>query len=162
MCDLVDQHGEWHFGILNNWLPEHWIDKFRSCVPPCGGEISDVFYFAGTGDGDFSVSEMFRKVEGYNNMAIDDESRLIWELEVPERCRSFLWLLKHERLLTNISKSRKGLGNAGCGLCNAVCEDTSHIWRSLVPSNITEKLFSVDIKNWITINLKYCDIQNEN
>ncbi|XP_058726914.1 uncharacterized protein LOC131598313 [Vicia villosa] len=85
VCGLVDHHGEWNIDILHDWLPAHWIDKIRSCVPPCEGETSNVFYFAGTGDGNFSVREMFREVKGYKDRTIDEEWKLIWKLKVPKR-----------------------------------------------------------------------------
>ncbi|CAI8617405.1 unnamed protein product [Vicia faba] len=93
VCDLVDEHGAWNIDILHDWFPVHWIDKLRSCVPPCAGEAPDVFYFVGAGDVKFSVCEMFREIERYDNSNIDEEWKLIWKLAVPERCRSFIWLL---------------------------------------------------------------------
>lgn len=131
-----------------------------------------MFYFAGTGDGKFSVCKMFQEIEGYNNTSISEEWMLIWKLAVLERCRSFIRLLKHDRILTNYSNTKKGLRVAGCVLCGEVSETTlhalcdysksMHVWRSLVSSAIMEDFYKMDLKDWITINLNYCSIRNEN
>lgn len=73
-------------------------------------------------------------------------------------------MLKHNRLLTNLSKSREGLGHASCKLCGNVCEDMLHairdcvkvmdVWKSLVASNIMAEFRSFDLHNWINFNLR--------
>lgn len=85
----------------------------------------------------------------------DDDFGRIWKLQVSERCISFMWILKHDRLLTNFSKSRKGLVHASSKLCGNVCEDTlhairdcakaMHTWKRLVPSKIMVEFFSLDL-----------------
>lgn len=52
------------------------------------------------------------------NAGLEDEDwRRVWNLNVLERVKSFMWLLKHDRLLTNASKSKMGLGSTMCSLC---------------------------------------------
>ncbi|XP_058768798.1 uncharacterized protein LOC131642580 [Vicia villosa] len=83
-----------------------------------------------------------------------------------------MWLLKNDRLLTNFSKSRKGLGSVGCKLCGNVCETTIHairdcnncvsVRKSLVPSDIHGDFFKVCLGNWINMNLNYSGNLAEN
>lgn len=151
VCDLITDDGDWNFRILDNWLLVQWIEKLKSCLPLIMGHDADIFCFAGTGDNEFSVKDMFNELEGYNTEDIDGEWNKIWKASVPERCKTFMWLLKHNRLLTNLSKNKKGLGNAGCNLCGAACESSLHalrdchecakVWQSLVPSELILKFF---------------------
>ncbi|KAI5445822.1 hypothetical protein KIW84_013890 [Lathyrus oleraceus] len=53
----------------------------------------------------------------------------IWRLEVHDKLRCFMWLLGHDRLLTNFDKSLKSLGGAECRLCGSLKEDTMHVFR---------------------------------
>ncbi|CAI8583459.1 unnamed protein product [Vicia faba] len=85
---------------------------------------------AGTRNNEFSIKEMFKEIEGYKFKNADGDWNKIWKALVPKRCKSFLWILKHDRLLTNFSKSKKGLGSA--------------VWKSLVPSDILVDFFRVD------------------
>lgn len=59
----------------------------------------------------------------------DDDWGRIWKLQVSKRCRSFVWILKRDRLLTNLRKSRKEIGHASYKLCGNACEDTLHAIR---------------------------------
>lgn len=54
---------------------------------------------------------------------------MILRLKVPERIKIFVWLLKHDRLLKNHSKSRKGVGAAACNLCGHITETTLHVYH---------------------------------
>lgn len=63
------------------------------------------------------------------NNSVDHGWKKIWRLRVLERVKTFVWLLKHGRLLTNHSKSRKGLGAAACKLCGHTNESTLHVFR---------------------------------
>lgn len=127
------------------------LEKIKACVPPSLDFNTDVFYFAGTGNKEFSIKEMFKTIDGHDIDPVDKDWNKIWKASVSERCRSFLWILKHDRLLTNFSKSKEGLGSASCNLCGSICESTIHatrdchkcvsIWRSLVPSDIHGEFF---------------------
>lgn len=76
-----------------------------------------------------------------------------------------MWLVKHDRLLTNFSRSRKGLGHASFKLYGNACETTMHalrdcakaihIWKSIVPSSIFDEFFSLDLQNWFKVNMKF-------
>lgn len=113
------------------------------------------FYFAGTANGEFSLREVYHVIDVVECSREDDDWRKILKLQVPERCRSFVWMLKHDRLLTNLSKSRKGLGHASCKLfgnarehtLHAIrdCAKAMHIWKTLVPRNIMSEFLSFDL-----------------
>jgi hypothetical protein len=49
----------------------------------------------------------------------------IWRLRVPERVKTFVWLLHHDRLLTNFNKSKMGLGSSMCNICGNIVESTA-------------------------------------
>lgn len=125
-------------------------------MSPCFEQEADVFYFAGDGNGEFSLKKVYKSIVGLEKEVEDN---------APERCRCFVWLMKHDRLLTNLSKSRKGLDHASCKICGNACESTlhvirdcakaMHIWKSIVPRSIFSEFFSLDLQNWIRLNLKY-------
>ncbi|MCI57949.1 putative non-LTR retroelement reverse transcriptase, partial [Trifolium medium] len=50
-------------------------------------------------------------------------------MEVAERVRVFVWLLKHNRLMTNARKHKMGLGSAACWWCNDTDETALHVLR---------------------------------
>ncbi|KAK4259379.1 hypothetical protein QN277_005718 [Acacia crassicarpa] len=71
----------------------------------------------------------------------------IWKLQIPERCKMFLWLALHKQLLTNVSRCKRGLStDARCPICNGEietllhvlrdCPATADLWKQLVPMNL--------------------------
>lgn len=171
MRDLMNQNEEWNFYSLSVWLLRKWICKLRSCAPPSTNYIADCFCFAGTTQGFFSIKAMYQEMEESDGEIEDEDWKNIWKVVVPERCRTFLWLLKHDRLLTNFSKSKKGLGYTGCSLCGNFCETTIHAlrdflkcvppWKSIVPSDLMVEFFTSNFKEWIHLNLSYRNARNK-
>ncbi|CAN1179262.1 Putative ribonuclease H protein At1g65750 [Linum perenne] len=55
---------------------------------------------------------------------------MIWNWKGPNRIRFFLWILGHDRLLTNTERLRRHLTReGGCIRCDNGCESASHIFR---------------------------------
>lgn len=72
---------------------------------------------------------MYLHLSNEKEDSVNEGWMMVWMLNVPERVRTFMWLLKHDRLLTNLSKSRKGMGSAMCNLCGSSCKTTMHALR---------------------------------
>jgi hypothetical protein len=65
----------------------------------------------------------------FNNIEDSERWNKAWKLRVLERVRSFVWLMLHERLLTNLRKSSMGLGHAMCRFCGDTVENELHAIR---------------------------------
>lgn len=53
----------------------------------------------------------------------------IWKIQAPGRVCYFVWMLCYDILLTNLKKSRMGLGCAMCNYCGDIEEDMLHVLR---------------------------------
>lgn len=94
---------------------------------------------------------MLNSYDGFNDNMEGDIWKNVWKVAAPKRYLSFLWLANHDRLLTNLSKSRKGLGSAECILYGNVnefailalrdCPKSMKIWKGIVPSNLMGDFF---------------------
>lgn len=140
-----------------------WKDKIRAYFLHCMGQDSNQFYSAVTTTCEFYLKGVYQDIEVDDSIDEDVYCKMIWKLQVLKRCRSFMWLLKHHRFLTNHGKSRKGLGYASYKLCGSVCDDTLHVlqdctkvmntWKTTVSCKIVVEFFSLDMHNWIHFNL---------
>jgi hypothetical protein len=96
---------------------------------------------------------------------LDDEKIWlnIWKLKITERNRCFMWLVKHNRLLTKQVKSRMGLGSACCDYCGH--EETSlhvlrdcglamRVWMAIVPDDMHDTFFEGNSNYWFQIKNK--------
>lgn len=96
---------------------------------------------------------------------VNHDWKVIWHLKVPERVKSFVWLMKHDRLLTNLNKSKRGLGTAACSLCGHANESTLHafrdcprvmeVWMHKMPLDISHEFFNLDLEEWFTLNINW-------
>lgn len=108
MCDLVNIMGGWDWQRLHLWLSNSITQKIKEIIPPNSYCEDDEFLFAGAGSDGNSVKNMY--ISLVIQQEINDRSwRNIWKMEVQDRVRRFIWMLKHDRLLTNFNKSVKGL-----------------------------------------------------
>jgi hypothetical protein len=63
----------------------------------------------------------------------DDERHAEWlhisKIKVPEQVRCFVWLIRHDRLITNYRKNKMHIGEPWCSYYVDVVEDTIHVLK---------------------------------
>lgn len=88
----------------------------------------------------------------------------IWKMQIPERCKMFIWLAIHKRLLTNVSRCKRGLATEPrCTICNREsetllhvlrdCPITTELWKHLVPNNLWRRFMRMPFDPWIRWNI---------
>lgn len=91
--------------------------------------------------------------------------KMIWRVPTPQKVHVFLWLLWHDRLLTNNERRRRHMTKDGfCPLCTASLETRIHplrdcafamtVWRIVVPRQAHNIFFSLSIKERLVWNLQ--------
>ncbi|PKI60526.1 hypothetical protein CRG98_019002 [Punica granatum] len=89
--------------------------------------------------------------------------RLVWQWRRPQRIQIFLWLVAHEKLLTNSLRVSRHLAVSGlCDFCSSTVETILHVlrdcpstrsaWYRLVPMNIRGRFFLEPLKPWLILN----------
>ncbi|GAU34558.1 hypothetical protein TSUD_219420 [Trifolium subterraneum] len=127
--DLVDNNGFWKLDILRTWLPQNITSKLFSIVPPKNNSAPDLRAWSGSTDGNFNIASAYTLLCHFNDEERDEGWLNIWRLQVPERVRSFIWLVRHNRLITNYRKSKMHLCDPWCNHCVDIVEDTIHVLR---------------------------------
>ncbi|KAK4258548.1 hypothetical protein QN277_004989 [Acacia crassicarpa] len=116
-----------------------------------------------TKDGQFTVKSAYDSLRPLANLP-DKLWGSIWKIKAPERCKIFLWLVLHNRLLTNVSRCKRGLSEDGrCPVCKVDletllhvlrdCPGTHELWRQIVPSHLWNTFTSLDLDSWMRWNL---------
>ncbi|PNY12420.1 ribonuclease H [Trifolium pratense] len=164
VCDLVDNDGKWNWNLITNWVPAVLQQKIAAILPPMEEYGCDERLGVGGSKYSFSVSSMYNNLCDFHGNESDSTWNMIWKLQVPERVRAFVWLLMHDRLLTNSTKSSMGLGHAMCNYCGDVVETAIHvmrdcpkamqIWVTVVPANDRGSFLMGNVKNWVCFNLQ--------
>jgi hypothetical protein len=99
LFELVDEEGNWNWNLLNNWLPEAILNRIAAVTPPSTEHGDDERVLAGCNRDNFTVAGMYSALTVYRGDANDTSWRQIWKLHVPERVRSFVWLIKDYLLI---------------------------------------------------------------
>lgn len=86
----------------------------------------------------------------------------IWNLQVTERLRLFIWQISHG--ITNQWKHERGLGSPFCHHCSQEVETiirilrdyplASFLWTHMVKSDCRSVFFEGNLEQWIKLNLK--------
>lgn len=137
--------------------------KTAAILPPMDDNGNDKLVFTTDEEGNFYVSQMYKMLTQAGEHTMSKEWSAIWKLRVPERVRSFAWILKHDKLLTNNCISTSGFGEDGCSLCGAVRETSLHalrdckvvkgLWDNIVPGNIKRQFFEAYWHDWLLLNI---------
>ncbi|KAK4275212.1 hypothetical protein QN277_018336 [Acacia crassicarpa] len=115
-------------------------------------------------DGAFCVKSAYNAFN-HDPLPLDPLWGSIWKIKVPERCKMFLWLIAHKRILTNAARCKRGLSlDDRCPICLLEteslqhvlrdCHDTLKLWQQIVPSNLWRSFCSLPFDSWLRWNLK--------
>ncbi|XP_031099664.1 uncharacterized protein LOC116003863 [Ipomoea triloba] len=135
----------WRWESLNNLLPEEILSKLAAYVLHEEQNLDDIVGWKLEASGCFSVSSAYdiaTRDEGPPEVA---KWNSIWKLKVPNRIRTFMWLVKHNKIMTNENRVKRGMTESdSCWFCTGVKENTEHVlrlcplaepvWRSVLPA----------------------------
>ncbi|XVE79323.1 hypothetical protein DITRI_Ditri14bG0049000 [Diplodiscus trichospermus] len=124
---------------------------------------TDDIFWGPNESGLFTVASAYKLSVG-NDVQVDKIWMIIWHLQVPNRIRSFIWLLQHDRVMCNKERMRRGLTSfGGCEFCNGSLEDMDHVlrkcpeasnlWQSLLPAAKFHKQGNLSFHEWLQYNL---------
>ncbi|CAN1799142.1 Putative ribonuclease H protein At1g65750 [Linum perenne] len=128
--------------------------------PPIAGAGEDKITWGLERDGRFSIRSAYLLVTEEESAALDPIWRLIWRWKGPQRIRQFLWLVAHNRLLTNSERHRRHLAEIGsCQVCPGHEESVLHVlrdcplasatWELLALSSGDQTFFQTPLLPWI-------------
>ncbi|KAK8992787.1 hypothetical protein V6N11_048857 [Hibiscus sabdariffa] len=161
---LLNANGQWDIDRLSVVLLPVAIPHIMGILPPQTDATCDIISWSKSSSGVFTLASTYRDLVG---MAWDHPDSLwsnIWSLTVPQRIRTFLWLVVRERLLTNIERSRCFMTlDSSCPSCGCFSETILHIlrdcptiqclWQSIVPLDNHGPFFSMSLQDWVIANI---------
>ncbi|KAK8510054.1 hypothetical protein V6N11_029049 [Hibiscus sabdariffa] len=160
---MVNPNGSWAWAKFQDFLPSPVLLAIAAMTPPSvlgsdsigwGGDDHRVFmvksaYCLCAGDAHRDESQLWKTVSKYCGLP---------------RIRMFLWLVIKGKILTNSERVRRHMSNNSCcGLCGAMVEDLSHLFRGCVEARLLwsrvvkeEKLdefLTLDFQAWLIANM---------
>lgn len=95
---------------------------------PIYTQATDHPSWKGSLHGNFSVSAAYKMINGQDT---DPNGwKWFWKLKIPEKLKSFIWIILHNKLPTNQLRALRGMTTQdSCPRCNAGPEDINHLFR---------------------------------
>ena len=118
VADFWVKREGWNWMALDHMLPVEVKLYLSAFILIEKDDVVDGMYWA------FSKSRIFTVKFTYESqfqlMENNDTGlwKKIWQLDIPQRARAFLWLTSHEKFMYNLQRARRGfLANPKCPLC---------------------------------------------
>lgn len=112
---------------LEGFLPPSIINTIRSQTLEEGSDFAVWTRDPVQGFTVKSAYEVALETRGYHKQG---SWNLIWKLKVPPKIQTFMWLVMHNKLLTNTARVRRGFTqDDSCSRCLHGSEDTLHLLR---------------------------------
>ena len=104
--------------------------KIAGIKPPNQTGNGDRIAWGPSKNGTFSISTAYELIEGENWDQRSREWEIVWKWQGPQRVRSFLWLVLHNRLLTNEQRKRRHMKDVStCPRCKKAEKTILHALR---------------------------------
>ncbi|KAJ1443316.1 Reverse transcriptase zinc-binding domain [Sesbania bispinosa] len=124
----------WCLHEVGHLLPESFRQEILGVPPPAASLGHDSVCWALTSNGNFSTRSAYDLVCGLDsNNTNCNVWKALWALEIPQRIKSFLWLVQKGGLKTNAKRLHCHISHSDvCPICHAASETESHILRDCI------------------------------
>lgn len=133
--DFWEEGRGWKWEDFSDFLLPSLLMKLASITSEATGQTDDQIGQLKLGNSKFTVASAYMLLAGVNNKGRWSGRLKIWHLKVQRRTKLFIWLLAHDRILTNMSRRRKGLVTSPtCSRCTDEDENSLHTVRACLAS----------------------------
>ncbi|CAN1797288.1 Putative ribonuclease H protein At1g65750 [Linum perenne] len=168
VAEAADVNGGWNWDFLKAYLPSEFIRHAAGMPPPIANSGEDEIIWGPDPKGIFTLKSAYEIRAAINQQASTDPWRTVWSWQGPSRIRFFLWLVAHDRLLTNAERKRRHLcAFDTCSRCSIAPEETIHVlrdckfardlWVSLIPPDKHHSFFAGSLQDWLCRELQSSD-----
>lgn len=163
VSSLLDEEGKWNTESIANIVTPQDLQEITKIHRPRFVTYTDAPTWIGTAVGTFSTASAYRII---SNQEADGRTwKWLWKAKIPQKLKCFLWLILHDRLLTNQLRFKRNMTTtAVCPRCGLYSEDSSHllrecpcakaIWTEIKGLRWWEEGCNLPLAEWVANNLK--------
>lgn len=130
---------------------------------PTNSHTPDQVYWVESSDGMFSSASAYDMIN--KNTSDVKGWKWFWKMKIPQKFKTFLWLLFLDKLATNCLRAKRGMTQSDiCPCCNSAPEDLDHlfrrcvkskrIWESIPWSHLWNLKFESPFSEWLSFYMK--------
>ncbi|GLT63422.1 hypothetical protein SLA2020_359880 [Shorea laevis] len=171
VAEYWDSSG-WNWGLLKPLLPENIIQLLELHVLNDQNLGIDSMYWKNSKNGEFSTKSAYELLTNSSLSPLAGCWNKVWSLKAPPKAKSLLWLMLHNRVLTNSTRFARGMAqNDICPRCCNDQEDILHlfrdcpaskgIWEMWINDGLWYRWQQMDRLTWISHNLSRSNVKVE-
>ncbi|GKU94254.1 hypothetical protein SLEP1_g7776 [Rubroshorea leprosula] len=157
--DALLPSGEWNWDLISYSLPTDIVNRLKAIPLQYSSVGSDTFIWGFSGNGLFKSKSAYYLARNLPLLSNCSWS-WVWRMDTLPRIQFFLWLLKHDRLLTYDTLFNWGIVDSNiCPRCHQAPETINHIfrdcffakllWYLLTPNTINTRYQNLDFDGWL-------------
>ncbi|KAJ8444644.1 hypothetical protein Cgig2_023707 [Carnegiea gigantea] len=109
--DFWDDELGWKWHLFTNLLPTNILKMIATHRLTPGDDCDDFLVWDGSDSGRFSIKSMLKLIRINQPEEHDQIWDKVWKVHAPQRMRFFLWLVVHDRLMTNSNRFLRALAD---------------------------------------------------
>ncbi|CAN1749435.1 Putative ribonuclease H protein At1g65750 [Linum perenne] len=118
VCDLVTEAGAWDLAKIQFHVTDESIKGVIGMLPPSEDRGEDSWVWGCESNEKFTIRSAYELITCPENPKPETAWDLVWKWVGPSRVQHFLWLVAHERLMTNLERKQRHISdNAYCPRC---------------------------------------------
>ena len=128
VADCFTEEGDWDVRKFVSFLGQDLVQTITLQIRLLSEE--DIPIWPHTSSGLFSVRSAYQCQASQDDHFVKWNWKKIWRLDIPQRCRMFLWKACRKGLMTNEARINREINcSSDCFCCPGVIEDALHILR---------------------------------
>lgn len=142
--ELWDADVGWKMEMFADYLSARVLQTIEAFELQEDEEAIDKIFWNGERLGGFSVKSALRIIRNEYVQLTGNSAcwKKVWRLQLPQRIKFFLWLLFHDRLMTNSNRFLRWITtDPRCFICGSVEENNEHIFRECPSAILVWKKF---------------------
>lgn len=129
VADLGEQGRGWKWSEVQSLPPTKLVKLASTIIQPVTRQGDIMGWLSPRGD-KFTVKTAYQLARGWEEDTVWEGWKHLWKAHTSQRVRIFMWLMSHDRLLTNMERWRRRLtGCADCARCGEMSEGVLHAIR---------------------------------
>lgn len=156
ICDVAVGDGCWNFAWLSFVLPAAIVDHIVAHAPLVANSGLDYIAWKWSARGSFSSSKTYKHMFSSSLFGVPLRVQRIWKAGVPQHVCMFLWLLIHDKLLTNEVRTKRGMCDVPCCELRGEivqlalyairdCASVRPIWYRIIPRDGWDYFFTLPL-----------------
>ncbi|CAN1815404.1 Putative ribonuclease H protein At1g65750 [Linum perenne] len=130
VAEATTAHGGWNWTLLESCLPPSCLEQIAGMKTPVDNDTEDGMLWGPDPKGKFSISSAYEIVAANHMVSDTNLWKSVWKWQGPNRIKHFLWLVAHNRLLTNSERKKRHMTDDDCcRLFPSSVEDNLHVLR---------------------------------